>query len=109
MKRSILFGKYFAAVVAIALMVQTGCKKEKGYYSSTPVAGSGSLTAYEYLKSKPGIYDSLLLVVDALGYQQTLSDSSVTVFAPSNQRFKIAVLNLNTIRQSLGQAAVYLS
>jgi uncharacterized surface protein with fasciclin (FAS1) repeats len=109
MKRSILFGKYLAAVVAVALIVQTGCKKEKGYYSSKPVASSSGLTAYDYLKSKPGIYDSLLLVVNALGYQQTLADSSVTVFAPSNQSFKIAISNLNTIRQTLGQDPIYLT
>src|SRR6201989_3011886 len=96
-KRTLLSGKHFAAVMAIALMVQTGCKKEKGYYSSKPVANTSGLTAYDYLKSKPGIYDSLLLVVNALGYQQTLTDSSVTVFAPSNQSFKIAISNLNTI------------
>lgn len=107
--KTFLSGKRFAAVVAIALIVQTGCKKEKGYYDSKPVAGSSGLTAYDYLKSKPGIYDSLLLVVNALGYQQTLTDSSVTVFAPSNQSFKIAISNLNTIRQSLGQDPVYLT
>jgi len=109
MKRSILFGKYLVAVFAIALIVQTGCKKEKGYYASKPVANTSSLTAYDYLKSKTGIYDSLLLVVNALGYEATLKDSSVTVFAPSNQSFTLALSNLNTIRAGLGQDPIYLS
>jgi hypothetical protein len=66
MKRSILFGKCFVAIFFATLILQMGCKKEIGYHDVTTVVNTTGLNTYEYLKSKPGIYDSLLLMVDKL-------------------------------------------
>jgi hypothetical protein len=109
MKRSILFGKYIVAMAFVAVIFQTGCKREAGYYSSTPVVSTTNLNTYEYLKSKPGVYDSLLLLVDKMKIAKTLTDSTVTLFAPSNASFQIAVKNLNAVRAGLGQVPIYLT
>lgn len=109
MKRSILFGKYIVAMAFVAVVFQTGCKREAGYYSSSPVVNTTNLNTYEYLKSKPGVYDSLLLLVDKMKIAKTLTDSTVTLFAPSNASFQIAVKNLNVVRAGIGQAPIYLT
>ncbi|HEY9534566.1 MAG TPA: hypothetical protein VIQ77_08525, partial [Mucilaginibacter sp.] len=110
MKRSILFGKYLVAMVLAAMIFQTGCKPEKGMHDAVPVANTTNLTTYEYLRSKTGVYDSLLMLVDKFpGLKQTLTDSTITLFAPSNASFRIAIQNLNDLRKSRGQDPVYLS
>jgi hypothetical protein len=109
MKRSILFGKYIVAMAFVAVIFQTGCKKEAGYYSSSPVVNTTNLTTYEYLKSKPGVYDSLLLLVDKMKIAKTLTDSTVTLFAPSNVSFQLAIKNLNVVRAGIAQGPIYLT
>jgi hypothetical protein len=109
MKRTILFGKYLAVMVIAALVLQTGCKREAGYHDKTAIINTVNLSTYDYLKSKPGVYDSLLMLVDELGIKQTLVDSNITLFAPSNVSFQIAVKNLNDIRATAGQGPIYLT
>ncbi|WP_214073648.1 hypothetical protein [Mucilaginibacter sp. dw_454] len=110
MKRSILFGKCLVAMVIAAAIVQTGCKRENPYYNTTPIVNTSNLTTYDYLKSKTGVYDSLLLLVNTFpGMKTILTDSTVTLFAPSNASFQIAVQNLNVIRKNAGQGPVYLA
>lgn len=109
MKRSILLGKYVASMLVVAVVFQTGCKKEKGYYDVASVSATGTTNTYQYLKSKTNVYDSLLLLVDRLGIAKTLSDSTVTVFAPQNSSFQIAITNLNAVRKAAGQTPIYLS
>ncbi|MES2426465.1 MAG: hypothetical protein V4560_05805 [Bacteroidota bacterium] len=109
MKRSILYGKYLVAILVIVLIFQTGCKKESGYYQSAPVINTSNLTTYDYLKSKAGVYDSLLFLVDKFGIKKTLTDSAVTLFAPSNSSFQIAIQNLNQARAKVGQTPIYLA
>src|SRR5690606_13110531 len=107
MERIKLYTKFLAALITGVLLIQ-GCSKEKGYYS-TPNLNSGTdLNIYDYLKSKPGVYDSLLLLVDQLGLESTLRDSNVTLFAVSNQSFQIAIKNLNISRKAKGSPAMYL-
>lgn len=109
MKRLNSLGRYVAAIVVVAMISQTGCKKEKGYYDQQVVPSTSSLNTYQYLKSKTGVYDSLLLLVDKMGIAQTLIDSSITLFAPSNSSFQIAIANLNTVRRAAGQQSIYLT
>jgi hypothetical protein len=107
MERIKLYTKFLAALIIGVMLIQ-GCSKEKGYYS-TPNLNSGTdLNIYDYLKSKPGVYDSLLLLVDQLGLEATLRDSNITLFAVSNQSFQIAIKNLNISRKAKGYPAMYL-
>jgi hypothetical protein len=109
MKRSTLLGRFIAATVVVTMISQTSCKKENTFYKETPLSNSENLNTYQYLKSKTGVYDSLLLLVDKMGIAKTLQDSTVTLFAPQNSSFQIAITNLNVVRRAAGQPAVYLS
>ncbi|MFP5079792.1 ATP/GTP-binding protein [Pedobacter sp. JCM 36344] len=108
MKKSNFYSRFLVAALLPALMFQVGCKTEDGYIDGKPVDNTTNLTTYAYLKSKPGVYDSLLFLVDKLGLQKTLEDSTVTTFAPSNLSFQIAIKNLNQVRKSQNKPAVYL-
>lgn len=108
MKRSNLYKGYVAALFCSTLIFLIGCTKEKGYYETPNVIVGTDLNTYDYLKSKPGVYDSLLLVIDELGMQNVLRDSSVTMFAVSNQGFQIALKNLNNTRKAKGQRSIFL-
>lgn len=108
MKRSNFYSKYLVALLLGALIFQVGCKRESGYYKQENINTGTDLNMYDYLKSKPGVYDSLLLLIDAFKMQAYLKDSSVTLFAPSNSSFQTALLNLNNIRRAQNKPAVFL-
>lgn len=96
-------GLLFAWVVFII-----GCKQEEGFYETPNINNGTNLDTYEYLKSKAGIYDSLLYIIDKMGIEKTLRDSSITLFAPSNLSFQIALKNLNDVRTIQGKGSVFL-
>lgn len=109
MKKLNLYHRYLLVVFCSVLVFHIGCTKEKGFYETPNINPVTALNSYEYLKSKTGVYDSLLLVIDKLGIKKTLQDSNVTLFAVSNSSFQLAIKNLNNIRKSKGQKAVFLS
>jgi hypothetical protein len=108
MKKSNLF-RLVLALVLIAFIFSAGCSKEKGDYDSPNIVSTTSLNTYDYLKSKPGVYDSLLMLVDKLGLQNVLRDSNVTLFAVSNKSFESALKNLNDSRKAKDYTAMNLS
>jgi len=109
MKKSILFGKCLLGFAFVAMIFQAGCKREEGYYNTSDINNETSLNTYEYLKSKPGVYDSLLFLIDKLKMKDILSNEEVTLFAPSNLSFQIAIKNLNDVRRAQGKPALYLA
>jgi hypothetical protein len=109
MKKSNLYSRYLLAFLFSAMIFQIGCKKEKGYYSTPNINSGTSLNIYDYLKSKPGVYDSLLLVIDKLKMKETLTDSNVSIFAVSNASFQIAIQNLNNARRANDKKAIFLT
>jgi len=109
MKKLNLYSRYLVAFLFSAIILQIGCTKEKGYYDTQNINSGTNLDIYDYLKSKPGVYDSLLLVIDKLKMEGTLRDSAVTLFAVSNSSFQIAVKNLNDARRANGKRAIFLA
>src|SRR5690606_317499 len=85
------------------------CGKDDGYFNHTLQKTRYDGSTYEYLKSKPGVYDSLLKVIDRVGLQELLSTSQVTLFAPTNESFRLAIENLNNIRRQAEQPQEFLS
>lgn len=109
MNKKYPFYKILIGILAGIVLSSVSCKKESGYYTEPDINPATPLNTYDYLLSKPGVYDSLLLVIDQLGMQSILRDSSITLFAASNSSFEIAIKNLNDIRKSKGEDAVYLA
>lgn len=85
------------------------CKQEDGYYDPIIADKGYDGDVYDYLKSKPGIYDSLLKAVDRLQLESTLRDSDITLFALSNASFQLALTNLNNLRKLNDRPSEYLA
>lgn len=99
---------YCLLVISICCLV-IACSKDGGYYDEVPRDKKFTGDTYEYLKSKPGIFDSLVTVIDRLGLEQTLRDSNITLFALDNQSFRLAITNLNNIRKLTEKSPVSLA
>lgn len=95
------FNKYLNIMVLLFVIGFTyaSCRKDGGFYEDPGAQPQYAGNTYEYLKSKPGIFDSLLVAVDRMGLQKTLTDSNVTLFAVTNSSFQLALRNLNTLRR----------
>ena len=92
---------YIFSIVILLVFGVTSCTKYDGYYdyqNSEKVFNGNSLT---YLQSKPGVFDSVLLVLDRIPYLKTaLEQEQVTLFAPTNSSFQSALSNLNLVRDN---------
>ena len=87
-------------------------KKPDGYYDFSNKENTFDGTIYQYLKSKEGIYDSLLKVLDRISWLKDSlqkSDDVFTIFAPVNNNFSIALQNLNIVRRNSGKLPLNLS
>lgn len=89
------FKVYF--LLSVLFIFSLSCTKDGGYHDPQQEDKEFKGTTYEYLKSKPGIYDSLLVAIDRIGAKKLLNDSSVTLFAVTNSGFQIALTNLNNL------------
>ncbi|MBZ4189081.1 fasciclin domain-containing protein [Niabella beijingensis] len=87
--------------ILAALIVTAGCSKaDQTYVKYNNTAGSFNGNAIEYLQSQPGVYDSMLLVINRLpGVADSLRSGSYTVFATSNRSYTIALKNINDARR----------
>ena len=99
--------KYFRTgswllVLAIVLTVAVcGCKKTDDTYTNFQnTAGRFNGSALAYLQSQPGVYDSMLLVINRLtGIRDSLTNNDLTVFAVTNRSFSLALQNINQARR----------
>ena len=107
MKKIQILNRY-TFLLMLGIILLSSCSKDKGDYgyinNTVPYAGN----SYEYLKSKPGLYDSLLFVIDRLKLTDTLKNNKVTLFAVTNKSFQQVVEKLNIARKLRGKPAIYL-
>lgn len=96
--------KYIASIFLCTLLFIGACTKYDGYYAyenTEKVFNGNSLT---YLESKPGVFDSVLVVLDRLPeLKDVIAAEEVTVFAPTNTAFQTALANLNLVRDNQGK------
>ena len=96
-KRSII---YLTAILFIAVSISGCSKTDNTYYNYENTAGTFSGNAVEYLRSQPGVYDSMLLVIDRLqDMPGILSSENITLFAVTNRSFSLALENINQARK----------
>ncbi|MFB5945250.1 hypothetical protein [Albibacterium profundi] len=101
---------FFLLVGFASLFLLVGCEKGDEYYAryeNEIQVFDGS--TYDYLESRPGVYDSLLLVLDRLvPLRDTLRHENVTLFALTNKSFELAIQNLNNKRATSNNVPLYL-
>ncbi|SDE21809.1 hypothetical protein [Niabella drilacis] len=90
-----------AAWLLLLALGYAGCTKtDNRYRDDKPTAGKFAGTAYEYLQSQPGLYDSMLLAISRInGLSDTLKTRELTLFAVNNRSFSLAIGNINIARR----------
>jgi len=96
-------------IILVTGILFFSCAKDKGYYAENLTEPIYKGNMYDYLKSKPGVYDSLLKVIDRIELQRTMQDSSITLFALTNANFQLAIQNLNNTLSLADKAPQYLN
>lgn len=96
-------------LISLLLFLFISCSKDKGFYNQTAETVKFDGNVLEYLQSKPGVFDSLLKVLDRTEMNTALSgDQPLTVFAPTNPSFQLAIENLNNTRRDADRPLEYL-
>src|SRR5688500_2780145 len=94
----------FHLIVAITMLVAvviSSCNKNDDTYKNyQTTAGTFAGNALMYLQSQPGVFDSMLLVINRLkGMPSIISNDDITLFAVSNRSFSLALQNINQARR----------
>jgi hypothetical protein len=86
------------------------CKKsDDTYYNYSNTLQKFDGNALQYLQTKKGLYDSLLIVLNRLPHlKDTLSSRNITLFAVTNKSFQISVQALNDVRKRTNKTPLYL-
>lgn len=102
--------KAIFAVLTIGLLMAS-CKEEEDYSNYKSKTGSFNGSALEFLQTQQsGTYDSLLLVLDLLpDLKDSVDKEQITIFAPTNASFEIAISRLNLQRNKEGKSPIYLN
>lgn len=104
---------FFFRTLLVLLLGTTlfACKKtDLAYYNYENNLKDYKGSALDYIKSQPGVYDSLLVVLDRLpAIEDSLQNENVTLFAVTNKSFQISVESLNAVRKKTNKAPIYLA
>jgi hypothetical protein len=97
--------KFIIAVIIGGSILQA-CKKEASPYEQDTPATNVNLNSIDFLKSQTGMYDSLLYILHKLPVlEDSLTNNSVTFFAPQDISILTAINNINATRIRNGKAA----
>jgi len=100
---------YNALLLLLSIALLGACSKVDGSYKFENKESLYSGNTLAYLKSKPGVFDSLVVLINRMPYlNESLSNDTLTLFAPTNSSFQIAIANLNLFRKSQNRAPLYL-
>lgn len=88
-------------IASVLVVTASSCSKTDDTYKDyNNTAGIFNGNALAYLQSQPGVYDSMLLVINRLKDMPALINSgNITLFAVSNRSFTLALLNINQARK----------
>lgn len=93
-------------LVFVLAAAMTGCQK-KDYFTDTGKHDpnfNGSVL--QYLKSKPGMFDSVVRVIHLAGMDDVFEKEEITFFAPADSSIRATMRDLNNALAILGQREV---
>lgn len=100
------------AALFLSVLFMVGCEKGDDQYlkyNASAIKHDGTL--YDYLIHQPGVYDSLVLVLERLPDLKAYLDnpsSEITFFAVNNRSFELALTNLNIARRTNNLEPIYI-
>ncbi len=109
MKMRDLYNNRFVVALAVLALLVAACQKDGGYAEYTRSKNQVNLNTYDYLKSRTGVYDSMVKVIDRLNLERTVKSNRLTVMGITNSSFAAAIKNLNIMRGGNFKAPVYIA
>ncbi|MGN6402110.1 MAG: hypothetical protein ACTHMD_16750 [Flavisolibacter sp.] len=98
--------KLFALLLFVSVMGAVGCQK-KDYFSDTGTHSPNFQgNVLQYLKSKPGMFDSVARIIHLAGMDEVFEKEDITFFAPADSSIRATLNFLNIVLSSLGQKEV---
>lgn len=83
------------------------CKKE--YFNGGSLQnGVFKMSAYEFLKTKPLYFDTLVTVIDQSGLREVFEKEDITFFAPSDRAIKLSMDLLNSTRYFASKDSIFI-
>lgn len=96
----------------ISLFVFASCEKSNTYFEDfNPQTNVYDGDIFSYIESKPGVYDSLVVILDRLpAIKDSLRshENDYTLFAINNRSIELALASLNNVRKQSNKAPLYL-
>ncbi|WP_316794133.1 fasciclin domain-containing protein [Pedobacter frigoris] len=91
----------------ITCIVASSCKKE--YFNGGSVQnGVFKVSSYEFLKTNPLYFDTVMLVIDKAGMKDVLDKENVTFFIPTDHAIKKTMDALNQVRYFQSKDSVFI-
>jgi hypothetical protein len=98
----IVLKKFLSVCLVAAMLFIVGCNKQD-YFKDTGVQNAKFQgTVLEYLKSKPGNFDSLVKIIHLAGMDDIFSKEDITFFAPADSSIKRTIARLNFMLDGQG-------
>jgi uncharacterized surface protein with fasciclin (FAS1) repeats len=104
MKRKNQWLLLFGILLTVAA---TSCKKE--YFNGGSLQnGVFNMSAYEFLKTKPFYFDTLVTVIDKSGLKEAFEKEDITFFAPTDHSIKLSMDLLNSSRYLASKDSIFI-
>ncbi|WP_316817217.1 BT_3044 domain-containing protein [Pedobacter nyackensis] len=87
-------------VILTACAVLQSCKKTDNSYRNSTPDNKTDLNMYDYMRSKKGTFDTLLYIIERANLTDTIKNSKITFFAPTDLSILTALDNLNANRRA---------
>lgn len=104
MKRKNQWLLLFGVLLSVAVI---SCKKD--YFNGGSLQnGVFKMSAYEFMKTKPFYFDTLITVIDKSGLKEVFEKEDITFFAPTDHAIKLSMDLLNSTRYSASKDSIFI-
>jgi len=98
--------KYIALAFGF-LIALASCNKESYYHDSGRHNPKFDGTVYDFIKSRPDLFDTLLRVIDFADMQDVLKNEKITFFAPPDASIRRSMHQLNNFLYLNGRDSIH--
>jgi len=85
----------FLIIMSVLLLVGAGCQKQDYFHNTGKHTSNFNGTVLDYLKSKPGTWDSINKIIKLAGMEDVFNKESITFFAPDDSCVRRTLVALN--------------
>lgn len=99
--------QWLIALSILTCILATACKKE--YFNGGSLQnGIFDMSAYEFLKTKPLHFDTVVKVIELAGLKDVIDKEEITLFIPTDHAIKKAMDALNSERYNMSKDSLFI-